>query len=47
MEKLTIVFEMAEKLGFSLSGLTINEGISLKNEIIDSIEQAIIRSDNK
>lgn len=47
MEKIIVVFNMASKLGFNLNSLTVSEGIQLKNEIIDAIEQAQINSDNK
>ncbi|AGO47221.1 hypothetical protein Phi19:2_gp082 [Cellulophaga phage phi19:2] len=47
MKDLITIFDASEKLGFNLDSLTIKEAIALKKEIIDSIEQAIINSDNK
>lgn len=47
MKELSIIFDAAKELGYDLEDLTVGEGISLKNEIKEAIEQAIIASDNK
>lgn len=47
MKDLVIVHEFCKQLGYNIDSLTLNEAISLKKEIIDSIEQSIISSDNK
>ena len=47
MKDLITVIEMVEKLGFNVDSLTLKEGLNLKNEIIELINNHIIESDNK